>query len=344
MGWKDLFKSKAPKPEPDPRLRWFGKLPTYADYYTSATDEEWAVEFNDWILKGFELYMSRGRDSPRVPRLPSAACILRLPKAPMTVFASIQDYGGDMRGRPFPLCFYVGLPSLDWPGPTSDRALAGLRVLYELTELRDRVTRFFNSPGRFDTAFGGREISLAGMAAQSRGHATETGDLAWVTAARSLSLADWFQAARPCLKVDDLDSWFRLTSAWGENIAKLDSEDFGPTLRFPLVTDIPLEVQAAGWLHWLERRMDLKERLLSLLVSKDASSETGRLTVVAREVLPEDFLLMTSLAGSLSYVDDLCALAEVGARDSQAASGVAEARPVRAPDRWADFVHASGKA
>jgi hypothetical protein len=338
MGWKDLFKGKAPKAEPDPRLRWFGKLPTYADYYTSATDEEWAVEFNDWILKGFELYMSRGREGARVPRLPSAACILRLSKTPMTVFASVQDYGGDMRGRPFPLCFYVGLPSLDWPGPTSDRALAGLRVLYELTELRDRVIRFFNSPGRFDTAFGGREISLAGLSDQ-------TGDLAWVAAARSLSLADWFQAVRPCLKADDLDSWCRTTAAWGENIAKLDSEDFGPTLRFPLVMTIPLEVQAAGWLRWLERHMDLKERLLSLVVSKDASGETGRLTVVAREVVPEDFLLMTSLAGSLSYVDDLCALAEVGAHDSQAtASGVSDAGPVRAPEYWADFVHVSGKA
>ena len=43
----------------DGRVRWFGKLPSYPDYYSSPADEDWSVEFNEWVLRGFELYQGR---------------------------------------------------------------------------------------------------------------------------------------------------------------------------------------------------------------------------------------------------------------------------------------------
>jgi hypothetical protein len=333
MGWKDLFKAKPPKTEPDPRLRWFGKLPTYADYYSSATNEEWAVEFNEWILKGFEVYMTRQRSESRDARLPSSACVIRLPKSGMTAFASIQDYGGDMRGRPFPLCFYVGVPSARWPGPTSDRMLPALRVLRDLTALRERVFRFFNNPGRFEVSFAGQELDLTGLD-------DTTHDVTWETGAQALEFSGWFEAVRSCLKVDELETWFRLAAEWGDNITRLDSDEFGPTLRFPLVMATPFEIQVTGWLRWLERRMKLDERLLSLLFCKDPSGKTGRLSIVARAVVPEDFLLLTSAAGSLAYVDDMCALSggEPKADDSATGAPVVARAAVRVPKLWSDFV------
>ena len=42
MALKNLFKSKTGKLKSDPRIRWFGKLPTYPDYYSSTADEAWA--------------------------------------------------------------------------------------------------------------------------------------------------------------------------------------------------------------------------------------------------------------------------------------------------------------
>lgn len=327
MGWKDLFKSKVIRVKPDPRLRWFGKLPTYADYYSSPTDEEWAVEFNDWVLKGFETYLGRLGGTQHVPRLPSAACALRLPKSGMTVFASFQDYGGDMRGRPFPLCFYVGVPSEQWPGPTSDRVGPALRLLRELTDLRDEVFRFCNSPGRFDATFGGRELDVTELAAAAT-------DDSWTRGGAGLQLAEWFAAVRPCVKIDELDHWAAVVDAWGESIARLESPEFEPTLRFPLVMSLPFDAQVGGWLHWLGRRMDLGERLLSLVVGRGGDDGTGRFTVIARDVVPEDFLLLTTAAGSLPYLDDLCAL--TGER-------VAADGPRDAPQRWADFVSSAAR-
>lgn len=340
MGWKDLFKSKATKAKPDPRLRWFGKLPTYADYYSSPTDEDWAVEFNDWVLKGFETYLGRMREGSHVPRVPSAACAVRLPKSGMTVFASLQDYGGDMRGRSFPLCFYVGVPSGQWTGPTSDRVGPALRLLRDLTDLRDEVFRFCNSPGRFDATFGGRELDL-------RGIDDETTDESWLRGAKALSLAEWFATARQCLKIDDLNAWYRRVDAWGENIAHLESEEFGPTLRFPLVMAQPFDVQVGGWLRWLGQRMDLGSRLLSLMMCRGADNGTGQLTVLARDVVPEDFLLLTSAAGTLAYLDDLCALTGAAASEGPPAGGAVSVpvpadRPAESvPEAWAGFIGAT---
>ncbi|MBN2448150.1 MAG: hypothetical protein JXO22_15585 [Phycisphaerae bacterium] len=326
MSWMNLFKSKTAKGKSDPRVRWFGKLPTYADYYSSATDEDWAVEFNDWILKGYEAYV--GRRHGRSAHVPDASCILRLPKSHMTVFATIQDFGGDMRGRPFPLCFYAAVPSPAWPGPTSERVGVGLQVLGGLSHLRDKVVRFMNAPGRFEDAFGAEELDLAVI---DNGQGA-----AWLQEARALAFADWFKATQACLQTDDLAAWYRLACRWGDDIARCEDEHFDPTLRLPLALRLPQEAQIAGWLRWLEQRMDIEHRFLSLLFSTDGDGAVGHLSVIAREVVPEDFVLMTPEASSLGYVDDMCALA---ASDSDATPPQHDS--VRAPEQWADFVESA---
>lgn len=334
MGWSDLFRSKSSRLEPDPRLRWFGKLPTYADYYSSATDVDWAVEFHDWLLKGVELHLSRAIGSRRVP---SALLMVRLPKGKMTVFATLQDYGGDMRGRPFPLVFYTAVPTALWPGPTSDAIPAAVRVFEILGKQWDRVSRFFNAPGRFEAVFGGQELNLDELA-------SATQDGAWAAVARRLSLEQWFEAARPGREDTKLADWVSLVARWGQSIAQLESEEFEPTLRFPLAPTLPLEVQIAGWMRWLERRMAVEKRALSLLVTPDEGGSQARLNVVARELVADDFLLLTAAGASLSYVDDLCRVAErpTGTGESEPATA-AEVVPMVAPTpvgTWADLIEA----
>ena len=307
--WTGLFGAKEPKLKPDPRIRWFGKLPTYADYYSSQGDEPWVVEFNGWVLEGFEMYLRRSREaqtaasssdsphhSPR--RLPLASCAIRLPKSGMTAFASVQDYGGDMVGRPFPLCFYVGIPTAQWPGPTSDRLSGVTRVASELLDLRYHVVRFFNAPGGFKSVFEDRRVDLADIN-------SETLDDSWLKTAAGISMTDWSSGTGNDLIAGDLGSWLGLVGRWGEKIAAMESEGFEPTLCFPLAQGIDQGVQTAGWIRWLESRMDLKRRMLSLLVTGGPGDEPRRLVVIARDPTPEDFLLLTPLANTLRYVDDV---------------------------------------
>ena len=328
MGWTDLFKSKSTKLKPDPRIRWFGKLPSYADYYSSPAEEDWAVEFNDWVLKGYQVYQSRlvSTGTPR-GRLPISGCVLRLPASGMTVLASIQDYGGDMSGRPFPLCFYVGIPTAAWPGPTGDLSFGATRVLDELAVLRREVPRFLNSPGRFESVFGGREVDLDVLDGGAP-------DGSWTRQARAVSLADWFAGAQPGLKVSEAEAWFPLVARWGDKLAALESKTFEPTFRLPLAAGVSGEVQTAGWLRWLESRMDLTRRRLSLVVSAELDGRVGHLGVVARELVPEDFLLATSLSHTLPYLDDVSQLEASGSgRSASQASGTG----ARSGGTWLDF-------
>ena len=333
MGWTDLFKSKSAKLKLDSRIRWFGKLPSYADYYSSEADEAWAVEFNDWVLKGYELYQGRrGSTDQRSGRLPLSACAVRLPKSGMTVFASIQDYGGDMQGRPFPICFYVGIPTATWPGPTSDRLAGAGRAVRELMALRRDVTQFLNSPGRFESVFIDREVDLSGIDA-------ETVDGSWVERARKVALADWFAGARPGLAVQDASAWFTLAARWGRNLAKLDleSESFEPTLRFPLACQVEVDVQLAGWVRWLESRMDIKSRAFSFVVTGELDKGCGVLSVVAHELVPDDFLLATRAAATLPYVDDLSTV-----KADEQADGAGSPTSLAEPKgTWAEFVESA---
>jgi hypothetical protein len=280
-------------------------------------------------MKGFEMYRSRTSGANHsAARLPLCGCLLRLPKTEMTVVATIQDYGGDMRGRPFPICFFVAFPTMVLPGPTSGSVRETTRVVMELMALRRQIPRFLNSPGRFDECFGDRFLDLERIDA-------ERNDSAWLREARQLPMEQWFSRVKDGLKFDQPEAWMQSVHKWGENIRMLESETFEPTFRFPLSPAAPLDVQLAGWLHWLNARMDLQKRTLSLLVSGDLDKAMGHLTVIARDPEAEDLILFTPVANTVNSLDDLSQM-EPPAGDGQVIE-TAENKPVSAQTWW-DFV------
>jgi len=331
MGWKDLFKGKGARRKPDPQVRWFGKLPTYADYYSSAADADWVLEYNDWLLKGCELFYARRRSHGVEARLPAGACAVRMPKSQMVVLAALLDYGGDMRGRPFPLSFYVGVPAEIWPGLTAQSVLPVLRVLSELIGLREQVNRFFKAPARFEAVFGGRELDLSTVCGEVEAES-------WEVAAGRVSLAEWFALAGPVLRAQSVEAWIGALDAWGARLAQLNDEETGPTLRLPIVSRLPTEPQIAGWVSWVERRVNLDRWPVSLLATIDPQEATGGVTLVCRDVVAEDFLLLTPLRGTLAYVDDASQVTGdvVPGGDADAALGEGRSS-VRAPATWRDF-------
>jgi hypothetical protein len=258
--------------------------------------------------------------------------MLRMPASGMTVLAAILDFGGDMRGRPFPLCLYAGVPTDRWPGPTSDRVLAAVRVVRDLTTLRHEVVRFFNAPGRFESVFEDRHVDLAGL----DGHTT---DDSWVQDASAVPLTEWFERAQPGERGTDVNEWLRFMAKSGDNIAALESEDFEAVLSFPLSGRLPWDVQAAGWVRWLEAHMDLARRYLSLIVTGDPDAGPGRLVVVARrDINEEDFLLLTPIWQTLTYVDDLSSCGPAGSAEQRAANAPSAAAGAAPATSWAGFV------
>jgi hypothetical protein len=139
------------------------------------------------------------------------------------------------------------------------------------------------------------------------------------------------------MKTKNPQRWLELVGDWGDNIAKHEGKAFEPTLRFPLAPRLPLEAQSAGWFRWLESRMALERRALSLIMPADLDSDVGQLTVIARETVPDDFLLLTSMWKTLPYVDDLCGAGGSGSTEEALEVSGGEAPP-QAGGSWVDFV------
>ena len=179
---------------------------------------------------------------------------------------------------------------------------------------------------------GGREISLDDLD-------EEHTDSSWTAGARDHLMTDWFDAVRDVLMIKNMASWVGKVDEWGDRLVKHEGADFEPTLRFPLAMRVPVEIQVAGWIRWLEQRMDLQRRSLSLVIAGDLEYESGFLSVIARQIVPDDFLLATSQAHSLSYLDDLAAL-EIPEQEADRTDSPVPT-PEECPERWLEFVEVS---
>ncbi len=325
MGWTDIFKSRSSQTRPDGRVHWFGKLPTYPDYYASPGDDDWCLEFNDWVLKGFEVYRSRSAMAElKRSLLPLGGCVVHLPASQMTVLAAILDYGGDMRGRPFPMCFYVGVPTSMVLGTTVGQSVGVLGVLDRLLDMRRDVSRFVNSPGKFEHTFGNREVDVSWVGEDDR-------DDSWMREAREIGFGDWFDVVRAGVKTKDQGVWLAQVSRRGKGISSLASDSFEATLRFPVAGGWPISVQVAGWLAWLDSRVGLDKRVCSMFLSDGWDGGVGWMGLAIRSLLEEDFLLMTPAGKMLNYVDDV---------DAGSGDGVG-GEMGKVPERWIDFVMGS---
>ena len=198
-----------------------------------------------------------------------------------------------------------------------------------------RVVAMFeshNSPGPLEAVLGGREIPLDDLD-------EEHTDSSWTASARDHLMTDWFAAVQDNLKIKSMPSWIGKVDEWGDRLVQHEGADFEPTLCFPLAMRIPAEIQVAGWIRWLEQRMDLRRRSLSLVFAGDLEYESGFLAVIAREIVPDDFLLATSQAHTLSYLDDLAAV-ELPEPEEDGVDSAVQTQE-GCPERWLEFVEAS---
>jgi hypothetical protein len=314
----------------DTALRWFGKLPTYGDYYSSATDRDWTVEFHDWILKGFVAYRNCGATQEGSPSVVHrSSWVVRLPKSNVTVLSAIADYGGDSHGRSFPLCFYVGLPTPTWPGPTANTVMDAMGVLDRLADVHAELGGVLASSRNVESVFSPRDLDVAAVSASGQNDS-------WRTVASETPFDKWFAGASALLKTKEQTAWVEAVMRWGQAIRSLESESRDATLRLPLSDAAPVDAQVAGWLCWLASYMDLERRRFSFAVTADSAHRASHLTVITRKVVPEDFLLGTSASGTLRHVDDACRLGCVEVELVEDSS--ASTRPRAGVDRLIDLV------
>ena len=329
MGWRSLFGTKEPKRPPDPRVRWFGKLPSYGDYYAPPAVEAWVVEFHTWLMSGWEIYQRRlKQEGVTEDRLPASRMVLRLPKSHMTVLVAIQDHGGDSQGRPFPFCILVGVPSAYWVERPHETTQATWRVVEDLAWLQQEVPSLIEPAASPETLFGDRSVDLSPVVSPDT-------DDSWRDRAHAIAFDDWLAGALPHLAMGEQASWVEYAHAWGNSLARQNGAGRTPTMRLPLSTEITPDVQVMGWMNWLAARQSLGHETLSLMLSGDRCGSLGYLNVIPRALNSEDFLLGTPLATGSAQLEDLCTIR---------ATDRFPDRRVSSPRTWLEFVESEVSA
>ena len=298
-------------PAADSTLRWFGKLPTYADYLVQSEQPAWAREFGDWLIAGAARY----HQEPNRPEGPLAETrgVTRLPKSGVAVCFSHRDYGGDARGRAFGFCFFCGAKDQALGSPSA--AVNGsLAAMDRLVAAHDELAQTSGGVTDVSSRFSSKSLKL-----------DQTESIAMEDRLPDVTWGQWYQEVRPLVEATSAESWAAQLSLLGQSIASSDGHNFEPHLRFPISGARDWAAQAVGWAQWLERRLREPARAWSWFHQAAANNGPSTWTVLGRSVLPEDFLLLTPCADSVTYLDN-------------AGKSISNAAPeLAAPATWQDW-------
>ncbi|QOJ13595.1 MAG: DUF2094 domain-containing protein [Planctomycetia bacterium] len=305
----------------DGRVRWFGKLPAHADYVAAPDPAPFAHEFSDWLIQGFAKHQAAAGGGEYRP-LGCSVGLLRVPRSATTVGFVLSDFGGDARGRRFPFALFFGLPTAQLPGPTAANFECFAPALRDLHGMLGAARSALARPDAGAWHAGTIEPAApADPAALARRWAA----MPWL---------DWRDAVLGAAAPTDSATWLAAIHAWGSRIAAHEQSDFPFNLSFPLAARWDWGIQAQGWLAWLARRIRLDRRAASIIVNfaPDSAQPLGtRLHVIARPIVPDDFLLLGPAADRLKYMDAL---------PLTAADATPPDSPVSIPPDFAAFVTA----
>ncbi|MGE3180859.1 MAG: hypothetical protein AB7N71_04455 [Phycisphaerae bacterium] len=279
--------------DPDPRIRWFGKVPARGDYVAPAERPRWAQEFAEWMLAGWEACLVDSYSPP--VKLHEGFGLVRMPDTESTVIFVIRDMGGDQRGRSFPLALFCGVPTKSLPGPTPQIVPGLALVIRELMRQFDAVARVVAANGVPGDCLQNSEVNLTnllGTENPAQPRVENSGD----------TFQMWFEEA---ITGADLDAgqWQARVEQWGAHLAAMAGGEFEPTLGFPLARTFSWEQQVVAWLSWLNARLPLAPRNFQMLVSSDPDRCPYALSIVGRFPVADDMMLLTSRYSDVKYVD-----------------------------------------
>lgn len=293
-------------------LRAYGKLPLYAEYRRLELAPGTPTAFSQWLDEGRLAWvrsMSDGaRGSTRTARI-----VLRWPDSRDLVLASIWD-SRDSLGRVFPFAFFAVCPQ---------QALGENRLQYWAACL-GMHERFQKYHARLAVLGGGgdfyRVYSKQIIPIRPDDLAQRAADL--LDQARAITLEDWFESA-PLGQVKP-GEWFagllRRVERW-----KAQPESVGRlALSCPLAAGIPCDVQAIVWLEWVAALPRPGNTEPWLVLPPADSPAPGRMQIVFRDLIAEDFRLLTTDAETYDYVEDL---AKLPSSTANAADGPQTALP-----------------
>jgi hypothetical protein len=298
-------------------LRAYGKLPLYAEYRRLELAPGTPTTFSHWMDDGRLAWARLPSRSTSATVRPSRL-VIRLPETREAVVASIWD-SRDSLGRVFPLAFFVVCPP-EALGDDPFKCWVSAFAIHETLEQFHRELAALGRGGDFYRLYQKRTVVLR---PEDLGQRTKR--LRYD--ASQIAAQEWFKAA---LGSSDANVWFAGLAQRVQRWKSQGSAVSGLALSCPLARGMAHEVQALLWLTWIERLLSDTGKLPGLIIP--APGDYGRVAmhILVRELLPDDFQLLTTDADQYGYVERLAEVPQPGPPEQSASQppGVPVARPV----------------
>lgn len=272
----------------------YGKLPYYAEYRRLELAAGTPTTYAHWLKDG-QLAWARARDeADAIGTVGPVRVLLRLPDARQLVIASLWD-SRDSQGRPFPFSFFTtALPgSL---GPDLPTRFGSVQTHYASFDHEYRQIPELRQGGDFYRMFRKRTLPLLPDDISSRLARAEQ-------AALAIPADAWFAGAG--IKHVDAGSWFS-TLARRARIWRQDSRALADSaMGLPLAAGFPYEAQVGVWVRWIADFAGAIDQMPSLIMPAGNADKPATFYVIYRDLLADDYRLLTSDAEGYEYVERL---------------------------------------
>lgn len=275
-------------------LRAYGKLPFYAEYRRMEVSPGTPTLFSQWLDAG-RLAWARSATAGGKGALRGSRLLIQLPDTKESIVARLWD-SRDSLGRVFPFAFFIVCPPEALGAEPVARWTAALSVCECFERFHAELGQLARG-GNFYKVYGKRAIPIRPDDAAERTERLRR-------AAAAVSGRDWFKAISLDGEID-AGRWFSALAhrarRWQAKPALLADQ----ALRCPLAQGIAYEAQAALWLEWIGRFGKKAARMPAIIVPAAGDAGPASLHLIARNLLPDDYQVMTTDDRTYGYVDDL---------------------------------------
>lgn len=272
-------------------LRAYGKLPYYAEYRRLEIAPGAPTAFSQWLDAG-RLAWAKSTTKAPSGSVRTLRAMIRVPGTKDIAIASIWD-SRDSIGRVFPFCFFViGAP--DAFGATPMERWASATALCTQFDRYYVESRSLSAGGDFYRLFDKRTLPSkpADVADRARGN---------VDAARAIEAGAWLRSWVHNAPGDRL-GWFTGAAAKSEWFRNHPDSMADMAMSFPLAAGFPLAAQASLWLDWAAPAIVACGKAASV-IAPAIESGSPDLHLIVRDVVPDDFQLLTTDDTGYPYVE-----------------------------------------
>jgi hypothetical protein len=292
-------------------LRAYGKLPIYAEYRRLELSAGTPTAFSQWLDAGRLAWVRSSSQSGAGATRPSRL-VVGLSGVKEAIVASVWD-SRDSLGRVFPFSFFVVCPPEALGRDPVERwaAASGIHRTFD---------RFYaqlhtlGSGGDFYRFYQKRTVALRVEDADQRVSTLRE-------EAGKIAVEPWFKAVAWDGEMT-MPAWFgglvRRAERWKAPAGSLADM----AISCPLARAYSYEAQAVLWLEWLGPFSRRIGKMPWLLVPAEGEPSALAVHLVFRDLLPDDYQLLTTDDGAYDYIEQLSSLP----------AGDTEATPLSADD------------